>query len=90
MSGWWTIRRIVFLVLAWLALGMAAFNASAVPEDRRIPHFFGGAIWAILFLAVALWPRRKPPAEQGRTNSPKAWARPWERGASGSGPRPED
>ena len=84
MGGWWTVRRVVFLVLAWLALGLAAFNACMVPEERRVPHFLGGAIWAVLFLAVALWPRRRPPTERGsRTDG----ARPWERGASGSGPR---
>lgn len=61
MGSWWAVRRVVFFALAWLALGLAAFNASQVSEDRRVSHFLGGAIWSVLFLAVALWPRRKPP-----------------------------
>ena len=60
MGSWWTIRRAVFLLLGWLAFGMASFSASLVPADQRIPHFIGGSIWPVLFFAIALWPRRKP------------------------------
>ncbi|MGL6073876.1 MAG: hypothetical protein ACRC8S_06925 [Fimbriiglobus sp.] len=63
MESWLTIRRMVFFILGFLALGLAYFNASMVPEDRRIPHFIGGSMWAVLFFAIAVWPRRKPRQE---------------------------
>ena len=69
MGGWWTIRRVVFVILGWLLLGLAAFNASMVPEDRRIPHFIGGSIWALLCFAVALWPRRRSRAPSKRPDA---------------------
>ncbi len=55
---WLSPRRIGFTVLAWLALGLAAKNAANEPEDARPAVFIGGALWSVVFLAVAFWPRR--------------------------------
>ncbi|OWK38362.1 hypothetical protein [Fimbriiglobus ruber] len=69
MDNWWTTRRIVFLILGVLALGLASFNASLVPPDRRIAHFIGGSIWAVLFFVIALWPQRKREPRRQRPGS---------------------
>jgi hypothetical protein len=58
LGRWLSMRRVVFILLAWGALGLAAKNAASEREDDRPAVFIGGALWSVLFLAIALWPQR--------------------------------
>jgi hypothetical protein len=50
---WLSARRVGFIVLAWVALGLAAKNAASEPPEDRPAVFIGGALWSVVFLAVA-------------------------------------
>lgn len=58
LGRWFSLRRIGFIFLAWIALGFAAMNAAKEPDDSRVAVFIGGALWSVIFLAIAFWPRR--------------------------------
>lgn len=77
------LRRIAFLVLGVLALGVAGMNASWVEPDAQVPHFIGGAFWAVLCFAVALWPskaaRPERDADEPGARRRKRAPRPWDR-----------
>ncbi|WP_439622409.1 hypothetical protein [Gemmata sp.] len=49
----------MWFVLGWLAL---AFGGMQVRHAANTGEAIGGYFWAVLFFAIAFWPRR-PPAE---------------------------
>ncbi len=55
----WGRPRWVWFVLGWLAL---AFGGMQVRHAANTGEAIGGYFWAVLFFAIAFWPRR-PPAE---------------------------
>jgi hypothetical protein len=70
----------VWFVLGWLALGLGGMQARSAESTAEI---IGGYLWAVLFFALAFWPRRAPAgAEEPESGASEAATKPWDKGRS--------